>query len=153
MKRLFALALSVVMALGLAACDPDCPQEPDPQYQDIVLYLPDDNAMGFVTVASTTDGTAAHIVSLLVGHGALPAGCASIAFSFEGDDGCVINMNAAFGRAIGSTGTSGERMLFGSLVNTLLSFHRLDEITVLVEGEPPETGHEIYDYPLRFYEN
>jgi len=152
MKKLFALMLILTMAMGLAACDPDDPPD-DPQLKDIVLYLPDDNAMGFVTVDAATDGSAAHIISLLVEQNALPAGCAPISFAFEGARGCVVDMNAEFGRAIGSTGTAGERMLFGSLVNTLLIFHGLDEITVLVEGQPPETGHEVYDYPLRFYEN
>ena len=152
MKKLFALMLATTMAAGLAACDPPGPPEPDPQLKDIMLYLPDDNAIGFVTVDSATDGSAEHIVSLLVEQNALPAGCAPVSFVFEGARGCVIDMNAAFGRAIGSTGTAGERMLFGSLVNTLLRFHQLEEITVLVEGKPPETGHEIYDYPLRFYQ-
>ncbi|MDR3270423.1 MAG: hypothetical protein LBT32_02760, partial [Peptococcaceae bacterium] len=32
-------------------------------------------------------------------------------------------------------------------------FYDLEEITLTIDGNPPETGHDLYDYPLRFYEN
>lgn len=41
----------------------------------------------------------------------------------------------------------------GSLVNTLLTFFELDEIWVTVNGATLTTGHQIYNYALRFYEN
>jgi hypothetical protein len=118
----------------------------------VVLYLPNVNADGFVTKAAMTDGTAEHIVSLLTDNKALPDGCALLSFTPDGKGGAAADMNAAYGQAIGE-GTTAEYLRLGCVVNTLLTFFELDEITITVEGGTAETGHEIYDYPLRFYEN
>jgi hypothetical protein len=117
----------------------------------VTLYLPNENADGFVTEEAMTDGMAEHIVSLLVEHHALPEGCALLAFSAEGTSGTA-DLNAAYGQAI-NQGTTGEYLAFGAVVNTLLVFFELDELTITIEGEVPETGHEIYDRPLHFHEN
>jgi hypothetical protein len=118
----------------------------------VALYLPNDNADGFITTTTATDGTAAHIVALLVSENALPSGCALNDFAVTGDKSCRADLNAAYGESLGA-GTAAEYLRLGSVVNTLLTFYQLDEITVTIDGNPPETGHERYDYPLRFYEN
>ena len=125
------------------------PPVPAPAEQPVVLYLPNENADGFVTKDAMTDGTAEHIVSLLVEERALPEGCALLSFSND-VGGAVVDMNAAYGQAIGE-GTAAEYLRLGSVVNTLLNFYELTEITITIEGQVPNTGHEIYDYPLRFY--
>jgi spore germination protein GerM len=117
----------------------------------VTLYLPNDNADGFVTQDAATDGSAAHIVSLLVEQGALPEGCALLAFSTNGTSGTA-DMNAAYGQAV-NQGTTGEYLRLGAVVNTLLVFFELDELTITIEGKMLETGHESYDHPLRFHEN
>ncbi|MDR2956913.1 MAG: GerMN domain-containing protein, partial [Coriobacteriales bacterium] len=95
---------------------------------------------------------AKNIVSLLVSENALPEGCALLSFTIEGKNGHA-DMNNAYGDAITLTGTAGEYMRVGCLVNTLLVFYDLDTITLTVEGQTITTGHVIYDSPLRFYEN
>ncbi|MDR3288628.1 MAG: GerMN domain-containing protein [Peptococcaceae bacterium] len=125
---------------------------PAPLNQAVALYLPNDNADGFITTTTATDGTAAHIVALLVDGKALPPGCALNDFAVTGGKSCRADMNAAYGESLGA-GTSAEYLRLGSVVNTLLTFYELDEITVTIDGNPPETGHDLYDYPLRFYEN
>jgi len=122
--------------------------EPQTQAQPVVLYLPNDNADGFVVKAALTDGTAADLVALLVAEGALPEGCALLSF-----EGGTADMNAAYGAAISSTGTTGEYLRMGCVVNTLLTFYGLESIYITVEGRVPETGHNEYDFPLCFYEN
>ena len=148
MKKSIAFALSLLLAMGLVSCG--CKIAPP---QEVMLYLPNDNADGFVTKVVQTDAppTPEGIVALLVAQGALPEGCALLGFSPDGQP--QVDMNAAFGQAVRGTGTAGEYLLFGSLVNTLLYFYGLESILVTVEGQIPETGHETYDYPLRFYEN
>jgi len=145
MKKLAIYLLALCLFLGLAACNEN-PAEP----QTAAFYLPNEDADGFVVKEGLTDGKAEDLVALLVAEGALPEGCALLSFDL---DNATADMNAAYGRAISNTGTAGEYMLLGSLANTLLIFFGLDEIAVTVEGQHIETGHEIYDYPLRFFEN
>ena len=160
MKKLTALAAALVFALGFAACDWASPPEEtttqtetqtiqtEPQTQTVTLFLPNENADGFVSMEAQTDGTAAHIITLLAAQGALPEGVALLQF-----DGITADMNETFGEAVNALGTTGEFLLLGSLVNTLLRFFELEEIFVTVEAQVLETGHNVYDEPLRFFEN
>ena len=118
----------------------------------VVLYVPNESADGFTVRAAQTDGTAQHIVSLLVDEGALPAGCALLDFIKIGTKGGVADMNKAYLQSA-SAGTTGEYLSLGCVVNTLLTFFEIEEITITIEGETLETGHDIYDYPLHFFEN
>ena len=156
MKKLLIFLLVTVLALGLgaAACGTE-PIEPTinasetaAQFLPLTVYLPNDNADGFITKDAIFDGKAQSIVSLLVAEGALPAGCALLSF----EDG-VADMNAAYGGAISNTGTAGEYLMIGCVVNSLLIAYELESVYLTIEGAVPETGHEIYDYPLKFYEN
>jgi len=126
--------------------------DPNPLNKPVVLYLPNENVDGFKTKAAMTDGTAEHIVSLLISENALPDGCAVLAFTVNATEkSCKVDMNAVYGQAVTNTGTTGEYMLFGCLVNTLLTFFEVDEISITVEGKTITTGHNVYDYPLGFY--
>ncbi|MCL2632163.1 MAG: GerMN domain-containing protein [Coriobacteriia bacterium] len=145
------LALSLGMMLGLYGCPPKPPE--DPNTEPVVLFLPNSNADGFKVKAALCDGSAGHIVSLLVDEGALPQGCALNSFTLTGANSAALDMNAEFGQALTNTGTTGEYLYAGSLINTLLVFFEIDEITLTVEGEILVTGHIIYDQPLTFYEN
>jgi len=162
MKKATGWFLALCMVLGFAACStagPENPTQPEQTTQTTqltqtqeatqlaVLYLPNEDVSGFVTKEEPTDGTAADIVEKLVKEGALPEGCALLSF----EDGTA-DMNEAFGNAVKNTGSSEEYTKIGSVVNTLLGFYELEEITLTVEGETLETGHNIYDYPLAFFE-
>jgi|GEM_PF-2913641 len=114
--------------------------------QEIQLYLPNEDASGFRNITVQTSGTAWHIVQLLVEHGALPQGSQALRF-----DGGVLDMNTAFAQTLSQMGSAGEFMMLGSLVNTILGFFELESITITVEDETLETGHEIYDYPLTYF--
>lgn len=163
MKKLLICLLATTLILSLSACSllnppsnsPDSPpsETTDPTSYPIMLYLPNDTADGFVTQAAETDGTAADIIALLVAEHALPMGSAVLDFAIDGAGGPRVDMNNAFGQAVRSTGTTGEYLLLGSLVNTLLSYFGLSEITLTVEGSVLETGHEVYSYPLHFFAN
>lgn len=64
-----------------------------------------------------------------------------------------LDFNEAFARRISSTGTAGEYIIMGSLVNTYLSAFNAATVTVTVEGEVWESGHVIYDMPLSKYDS
>ena len=50
------------------------------------------------------------------------------------------------------SGTAGEYLTMGSVVNTFLTAFDAETMTLTVNGKPLETGHDIYDYDLGFYE-
>ena len=161
MKKVTVWSLALCMVLSFAACSiaesekpvqttqstqTTQPTQTQEAEQLAVLYLPNEDVSGFVTKEEPTDGTAAGIIEKLVEEGALPEGCALISF----EDG-MADMNEAYGNAVKNTGSSEEYTTIGCVVNTLLEFYGLEEITLIVEGKPLETGHDTYDYPLTFF--
>jgi|GEM_PF-1496470 len=160
-KKAMGWLLALCMVLGLAACATNEPENPTQPMQTTqttqttqtqeatqlaVLYLPNEDVSGFVTKEEPTDGTAAGIVEQLVEEGALPEGCALLSFENGAAD-----MNEAFGNAVKNTGSSEEYTKIGCVVNTLLKQYGIEEITITIEGETLETGHDTYDYPLTFF--
>lgn len=116
------------------------------------LYLPNDNADGFESVIVETDQiTAESVLAELQTRGALPETVAINSFSAEGSQ-LNIDFNRAFGDLVCSTGTAGELMITGSMVNTYLSAFQAESVFFTVEGEILESGHVIYDFPLTFAE-
>ena len=166
MKKAFAVALACALLLGLAACDwfggnttqaqtttqaeTTTETEPTTQLKQVTLYLPNENADGFITRQAETDGSIEGVVALLVAEGALPEGCAPLGFSVED---AALDMNEAFLQAVNNTGTTGEYLRFGSLVNTVLGFFGLEVLYITAQGQVIETGHNTYDFVFRFYEN
>ena len=175
MKKVFALTLAVVLALGLFACGKGednqvTTTEPtiittdstsitteaiDNSNFPVVIYLPDHAAIdaggcGFVTKEEWSHDaidTVHHLVRLLVQYGALPEGVEVLSYT-KG----TLDMNAAFAEALSHTGAIGEALLMGCLVNTMLTYLGLDSITITAEGQTLQTGHDTYDYPLTFYD-
>ena len=69
------------------------------------------------------------------------------------DGGLVLDFNDAFLAQLNNMGTSGERMMVGSVVNTFLTaFNKVDKVSILVSGEVLESGHVVYDEPMGFFE-
>jgi hypothetical protein len=150
-KRITVWICAAALIPLLAACGTPSPPPAEKPAVPATLYLPGENAIGFVTESVLTDGTPEDIVSLLVREKALPEGSALLDFTIDGDGSCRVDMNAAYGEALGK-GTSAEYQLLGCLVNTLLTHFDQSEITLTIEGETPATGHNVYDFPLRFFD-
>ena len=117
------------------------------------LYLPNENADGFITrTIQTSTITADTLLAELQGGGALPAdGLRINAFTSQGDQ-LNIDFNEPFADAVNAMGTSGEYMIVGSVVNTFLNAFQAQTICFTVNGETFESGHVIYDFPLTFFE-
>ena len=47
-------------------------------------------------------------------------------------------------------GTSGELMVTGTVVNTLIDAFDVEYVSFTVDGEIFESGHVIYDFPMGF---
>lgn len=136
---------------------------------EVTLYLPDDQAEFFTEVTETVSAEPQGIVDALIAHGALPEGVTVNDFRIadngvETTDGETVSytagdtlhidldLSAAFGEALSSAGTSGETMILGSVVNTMLTAYNADTITITCDGAVLETGHNVYDEPLTFYD-
>ena len=165
------IAFLLIFCLLLAGCAPSRPAPATaapaetttaPAQMSITLYLPNDNADGFVTREVTlpretpqdtmeqliqSKVLAEDILEQLIQAGALPEGVRVLSM-----DNGVLDLSSAFLSFLNSMGTSGEYVVMGSVVNTYLTAFGLDRITITVEGNVPETGHSIYDEPLRMYE-
>ncbi len=55
-------------------------------------------------------------------------------------------------QALASTGSAGERMAIYGLADTFLTHYEADALILTSAGKPIETGHNVYDAPLRFLE-
>ena len=64
-----------------------------------------------------------------------------------------LDLNAAFAEQVRAFGTSGELLTISSVVNTAIDFTGANAVVITVEGAPLETGHNIYNEPIEYYEN
>ena len=134
----------------------------------VTLYLPNDTADGFDTVEETVEASPQGIVDALIAHGVLPEGVTVDAFetmsdgvetqegdvvSYEvGELSITLDLSEEFLSAVTGTGTAGETMVMGSLMNTMLTAYNAQTLTLTCGGEVVETGHAVYDEPMTFFE-
>ena len=148
-----AVPMETEPAASLPSASAPTPAATEAATVTYTLYLPNENADGFITrTVQTSAITAESVLAELQQGGALPADGITInAFGSEGDQ-LNIDFNQAFADAVNAMGTSGEYMIVGSVVNTFLNAFQARSLTFTVEGQILESGHVIYDFPLTFHE-
>lgn len=114
------------------------------------IYVPNDNADGFVVeTVSTEDISAETVLTELKRRNVLPDTVSINSFNI--DNGLItIDFNQAFANVVCSMGTSGELMIVGSVVNTFLDAFQAESVYFTVDGEMLESGHTIYDFAMHF---
>ena len=119
----------------------------------INVYVSDDTAERFVILQESVDAVDENTVfAALKAAGTIPQEATLL--SFRNDGGALtLDMSAEFASLVGTMGTSGEYMLLGSVVNTYLTAFDAQTVTLLSNGNPLETGHNIYSEPLGFFED
>lgn len=118
----------------------------------VTIYLPNDNADGFVTREVSIQPFSVPILDQLKTGGVLTEDVDIQLMTME-DGVLTLDFNQAFGDLVCSMGTAGEYMILGSVVNTFLSAEsKAESVMITVDGKVLETGHNIYDTPLSFYE-
>lgn len=115
------------------------------------VYIPNDNADGFIEeTIEVHEVSPDSVLEELKSRNIIPADMKVNSCSI--DDGFLtIDFNQAFGDAVCSTGTSGELMLVGSVVNTYLSAFGTDSLYFTVDGEILESGHTVYDFVMSYF--
>ena len=69
----------------------------------------------------------------------------------ESDGNCLaVDFSQEFQDDLFTQGTAGEFLMMGSVVNTFLRAYDADSMTITVNGNPLESGHCIYEKPMKF---
>ena len=100
--------------------------------------------------ATVTVAYAQAIVDQLIAHDALPKDSKVLAISKEGS-ALSLDMDEAFLAGLRQSGSTGESMYLGSLVNTFLDNFNCETVRVTVEGKTFSTAHADYDKPLQAF--
>ncbi|MBQ8834784.1 MAG: GerMN domain-containing protein [Oscillospiraceae bacterium] len=166
MKHLFILCLCTLLLTACSQKTPDSitggtakattvptsiPTIEAPQTKLTVFY-PDENLESFlqaeVLFASLDENTILHELIHAV---PLDHEITVKSFSVIGTE-LRLDLSREFEEMILSLGTSGERMVIGSIVNTYLTAYGANTMVLTVEGEPLNSGHIVYDFPMEFFQ-
>ena len=132
--------------------EPDFPTVDETEAAELIrmtVYYPDDNAIDFLT--KTVEGENITFLEAMIQVGVLTEDIQVNRITRE-ENYLIIDFNKNFQDLVCSMGTSGERMIIGSVVNTLIVNYEVDAVSITVEGETWESGHVIYDFQMSFFE-
>ena len=121
--------------------------ESQPERTAITVYVPNENVDGFDTVV--IEGEKLSFLEAMIKAGVLTEDVEINAFSWT-EDTVTVDFNGAFSNLINTMGTSGEYVLMGSIVNTLIELNDVQYVRITVDGEILESGHMVYDFPMEF---
>ena len=118
----------------------------------LTVFRGDDNAESFLSEeVLVPEINETVIVEQLITAGILTEGTAVNSIRIEGSQ-LNLDFNQPFADRICSMGTAGEHIIVGSTVNTFLHAYGADSVFFTINGEILESGHVIYDFPLRWFE-
>ena len=132
--------------------EPDFPTVDETEAAELIrmtVYYPDENAVGFLT--KEMEGKTLSFLEAMIEVGVLNEDVKVNSMARE-DIHLTIDFNQAFRDLICTMGTSGERMIIGSVVNTLIANYEVETVSITVDGEVWESGHVVYDFPMGFFE-
>lgn len=130
------------------------PETPDAQNgegekQAIVIYIPDEQQENYEPVGTEVEANSDQaIVDALISASVLPDGCEVLSVT-QDEAALTLDMNIVFANAMRSSGTAGETSMVYALVNTFAQAYGAETVMITVEGGMFETGHQVYDAPLK----
>lgn len=125
--------------------DPEVEPEVQPESTTVELFVGNDNADGFNTeTVEIEEITADALIKALVDKSAIASDVAVCNFVDNGNS-LALDLNMAFQNDLNMSGTAGEYIKLGAVVNTFLAAFEAQEITLTVEGAVIETGHNVYE--------
>ena len=121
-------------------------------FVSFTAYRGNENADGLLSrEVQVPEITPSVVLSALIDDGVVPSSVTVLTLN-QKDQQLQIDFNDAFLQHLCSMGTAGETMLIGSVVNTFLSAYDAQSVIITVNGEIPESGHVVYDFPLTHQE-
>lgn len=122
-----------------------------PMPETIWVYYGDENAEHLLATLYPSAADEYSVLAALRTMGHFDGSVELLSFTKAGGE-ITLDFNEAFAQRIRSTGTAGEYIIMGSLVNTYLDTFNAATVTVTVEGSTWESGHVVYDMPLGRFE-
>jgi hypothetical protein len=118
----------------------------------IAVYSGDDQAERFLVTYTTADSLSPEsLVAALVNNGVLKDGVKVSSFDKGTGTTLKLDLSSDFQKQLSSTGTAGEYIMMGCLVNTFLANYGASGIKVTSGGKTITTGHQTYDGTLTMY--
>lgn len=118
------------------------------------LYKGDDNAEYVVPVeCEIAEQSPRAIVDKLYELGVFGSPVTANSFTVDNDNVIHLDMGQDFAALVQSSGTAGEHIMVGSLVNSFISVFEADAVIITIEGNIFESGHAVYDFALSFFES
>ena len=153
--RIFAAAAAVLMLLtacGAKEEPAETTTEPLTDGVSVVYYHGDESASYLVEETTLLPKlTAQALLDLLSEQKIIPEG--TRVRNFQLSQGTItLDLSREFEEGIQGLGTSGEYMMLGSLVNTFLRTYEASGLELTTEGRDLQTGHNVYDEVLKFFE-
>ena len=165
MKNLIPLLLCCVLLCGCVfpTVPPaeSIPTEPKTQpatdaqtvpVRTVTIYYGNANADGLESAEVQVEDINMNVlVEQLTAFGVLPKNVHIGSMQLDGS--CLrLNFSPSFAEYANTMGTSGEMILFGSVVNTFLTaWPEADSVYITAGGEIIETGHNVYDFEMTFH--
>lgn len=117
----------------------------------VTIYYGNANADGFETAEVQVEELNMNVlVEQLISYGVLPENVHIGSMQLDGT--CLrLNFSPSFADHANTMGSSGEMILFGSIVNTFLSaWPEAETVFITAGGQIIETGHVVYDFEMSF---
>ena len=166
-KIIILLLLSCLMLAGCTAAPAETTVPPESTTEPVTteqttsptevslplnIFVPDENAESFYTIPTIIDVLDAELIlKMLIDNSILNEDIALNSAELV-DSQLNLDFNQAFLDQLLTYGTAGERMMTGCVVNTYLSIYEAETVYITVNGEIMESGHVIYDFPMKFFE-
>ena len=115
----------------------------------MTVYYPDENAITFLT--KTVEAEQLTFLEAMIEVDVLNDEI-EVNTIIREDDHLIIDFNGAFRDLVCTMGTTGERMIIGSIVNTLIVNYGVESVSITVDSGIWESGHVVYDFPMAFFE-
>lgn len=149
----FILFAALCLCLCACAAPTSAPTaEPVPESVSINLYHGNENFDNIVyDVVTIPELSPDYIMTALHEQGVLSESVAVNSFLMDKTGIIHLDLAGNFGTIMNSTGTSGEYIMMGSLVNTFLDAYQASGLNLQVDGKTLETGHSIYDWTLEYF--
>lgn len=128
-----------------------------PEKKQVEIYFGNENGDTILSeVVEMESVTANKVMEELVRKGVVTKEAKVLGVVKQTKDGKTrlkLNMSKEFGELVSNMGSSGEYIIVGSVVNTFLGLYDAEDVLILIEGETFETGHQLYNNYLQFYNN
>lgn len=129
------------------ATTPSCPLPQDVSFD---IYYPNEDFTEFLHKAITLDALSAQaVLDQLIALGVVN-GDVTVNDAILDETQLNLDLHSSFLTQLRTLGSTGERFVVGSIVNTFLSAYGADSVMITVDGDLMDSGHMVYDSPLTF---